>query len=82
MAEHFFFDLTDGSSMISDEDGVIAVDLDEAVTQAGAVLEEMRRSGEFSNSDEAWMLIIRDEVGRTRVTLPVVPRDPTAALAS
>jgi hypothetical protein len=82
LAKRFFFDLTDGHSTIRDEDGVLAADFDEAITQARAVLDEMRADDEFLDGDEEWALVIRDAAGEVLMTLLVVPRDPEVALAS
>lgn len=82
MTERFFFDLTDGLSTIRDEEGVLAADLDDAVRQAGEVLEDMSENDEFADGDEGWVMIIRHAAGETRRVLPVVPRERRAAVAS
>lgn len=66
MAQRFYFDLTDGTSTIRDAEGAQADSLDEAITDAQAVLDEARNTkiGE-------WILIIRDAAGETLMTLPV-----------
>lgn len=73
MAERFFFDLTDGVHIIPDETGVLAADLNEAITQAVAVLQEISAAEDLRDVDEAWALIIRDAGGKALITLPVVP---------
>ena len=82
MAARFYFDLTDGLNTIPDEVGVLAADLEEAAEQAWVVLAELRAADELTDIVEGWVLIIRDASGGTLMTLPVVPRNPSAVLAS
>ncbi|WP_264045480.1 DUF6894 family protein [Methylobacterium flocculans] len=82
MSERFYFDLTNGLSTISDEVGVSAIDLDDAIRQAGEALAEMREDNELANDADQWMMIIRNASGKTVRVLPVIPRDPAAAMAS
>ena len=82
MSERFYFDLTNGLSTISDEVGVWAIDLDDAIHQAGEALAEMQEDNELANDADHWMMIIRNASGKTVRVLPVIPRDPAAALAS
>ena len=82
MSERFYFDLTNGLSTISDEVGVSAMDLDDAIHQAGEALAEMREDNELANDADQWMMIIRNASGKTVRVLPAIPRDPAAALAS
>ncbi|WP_264046166.1 DUF6894 family protein [Methylobacterium flocculans] len=82
MSERFYFDLTNGLSTIRDEVGVSAIDLDDAIHQAGEALAEMREDNELANDADQWMMIIRNASGKTVRVLPVIPRDPAAAMAS
>lgn len=74
MTQRFYFDLTDGESVLRDDTGVLAPDLDEAIEAARAVLEEMRDSGDLSDGEDDWLLVIKDEARRALTTLPVVSR--------
>lgn len=76
MSQRFYFDLTNGRSTIRDEKGIRISNLDEAAKCARTVIEEMRDSGEQSEDEEGWVLIIRDAAGEALMTLPVVPRVP------
>ena len=82
MPERFYFDLANGLSTISDEVGVSATDLDDAIHQAGEALTEMREDNEFASDADQWMMVIRNASGKTVRVLPVIPRDPATALAS
>ncbi|WP_336491952.1 DUF6894 family protein [Methylobacterium nigriterrae] len=62
MLKRFYFDLVRQETLIPDEIGVEAADLDEALEQAQLALAEMREDGE-AVSDEGWALLIRDEAG-------------------
>lgn len=59
-----------------------AHDLDQAIEEARVVIEEMRGSGELSEDEEGWALVIKDAARETLTTLPVVPRIPTLVMAS
>ena len=82
LSECFFFDLTNGLSTISDEVGVSAIDLDDAIHQAGEALAEMREDNELANDADQWMMIICNASGKTVRVVPVIPRDAAAAKAS
>ena len=82
MSERFYFDLTNGLSTISDRVGVSAIDLDDAIHQAGEALAEMQEDNELANDADQWMMIIRNASGKTVRVLPMIPRDPAAASAS
>lgn len=72
LAQRFYFDLTNGSTILRDEEGVPASSLDQAIQEARFVLDEMRRSEELSEQQDGWTLIIRDADGNELATLPVV----------
>ena len=66
MAEHFHFDLTDGATIILDEEGVEASDLDHALAQALVAIKEMRESGELAELGDGWQMVVRDTSGTVR----------------
>lgn len=74
MLQRIFFDLQNGSSFLRDTEGVEARDIDQALVEARAVIEEMRGSKDLASADD-WHLVIRDESGATLRTLPVIPGD-------
>jgi hypothetical protein len=82
LAERFYFDLTDGATTISDETGVMALDLNDALLQAKAVMVEMDELEEHEIDAHKWMIVVRDSAGTTITTMPVVPHDPAASKAS
>ena len=71
MTQRFYFDLKNGHDFIRDDEGVEAGDINQATTQAQAVMEEMRHSGELSSQGEGWSLVIRGESGDPLRTLPL-----------
>ncbi|MER2268390.1 DUF6894 family protein [Methylobacterium oxalidis] len=71
MLRRFYFDLTDGQTTLSDTEGVLAADLNEAIIEALEGLREMRSSGELDELGDNWKLIIRDENGTARKTFTV-----------
>ncbi|MDR7040170.1 MULTISPECIES: DUF6894 family protein [Methylobacterium] len=72
MLKRFYFDLVCRERVIPDDTGIEAADLDEALEEAEAALQEMRRSGEASEFDEGWSLLIRDEGGAALRKLPIL----------
>lgn len=72
MARRFYFDLMKGSTIIRDDEGVVASDIFEAAEEAAIVVEETRGSAEMSALAAGWKLIIRDEGGAILKTLPIV----------
>ena len=82
MPPRFYFDLTNGLEIIRDHHGIEVRDLDQAVAEARAVLEETRDSKDLVEDEEGWVLTIRDAAGETLMTLPVIPRVPTPVMAS
>ncbi|WP_203236438.1 DUF6894 family protein [Methylobacterium crusticola] len=71
MAQRFYFDLGNERTTIRDDVGSRADDLDDAVEQAQAVVEEMRRSGELASFLGDWWLTIRIADGSVLATIPV-----------
>lgn len=71
VAQRYHFDLNNGHDLIRDDKGVEAHDLDQAIKEAQAVLEEMRRSKKLLASDKGWRLVIRDESGASLMMLPL-----------
>ncbi len=68
----YYFNLTDGESVIRDEDGVKASSLQAAVISAMEAVEELRAQ-DASNSDEwqGWKLEIVDAAGRAVQSIPL-----------
>lgn len=71
MTSRFYFDLNNGQEYISDNEGVDASDLDEAIKQVEVIIAELRASGELARVDSGWKLCIRDEAGLIRKRIPV-----------
>jgi hypothetical protein len=68
----YFFNLTDGETMIRDEDGIEASCIRAAVVSAMEAVEELRAQ-DPSNSDEwqGWRLEIVDTSGRAIQAIPL-----------
>lgn len=71
VAERFYFDLRSRQTVIIDETGSLASDLNEAIVQALEALREMRASGEMDDFDDGWKLVIRDDLGEIRKVFSV-----------
>ncbi|MER2263602.1 DUF6894 family protein [Methylobacterium oxalidis] len=63
MLKRFYFDLVKRDTVLVDETGIEAADLDEAQEQAEVALQELYDSGETLDFGEGWRLVIRDETG-------------------
>ncbi|WP_407520154.1 DUF6894 family protein [Methylobacterium oryzisoli] len=59
MAQRFYFDLTDGNTIIRDEEGVEVDDAQGALEQAEAAVQEMRADGELVGLKGSWKLLVR-----------------------
>ncbi|MGU3536299.1 DUF6894 family protein [Methylobacterium sp. A54F] len=70
MAVRFHFDLENGEDTIRDEEGVEAVDLSEAMTEAASVIQDFRRELGARVPDR-WTLAVRDETGAVVARLSV-----------
>lgn len=68
----YYFNLTDGETMIRDVEGIEALSIQAAVISAMEAIEELRAQ-DPSNSDEwcGWGLEIVDASGRTVQTIPL-----------
>jgi hypothetical protein len=68
----YYFNLTNGDSMIPDEEGITASSLQAAVVSAMEAVEELRGQ-DPSNSDEwqGWQLEIVDAAGHAVQTIPL-----------
>jgi hypothetical protein len=66
VTKRFYFDLTDGYRTLSDDEGVEALTLDRAISQALLAMKEMSQSGELDRLGNGWRMIIRDEAGIIR----------------
>ena len=71
MLKRFYFDLVKQETVLVDETGIEAADLDEAQEQAEVALQELYDSDEATEFDEGWQLVIRDETGAVLKKLPV-----------
>ena len=68
----YYFNLTDGETMIRDEDGIEAASIQAAVVSAMDAVEELRAQ-DPSNSDEwqGWRLEVVDASGQAVQTIPL-----------
>jgi hypothetical protein len=75
MRARYYFNLTDGETMIRDEEGVEATNIQAAVISALEAAEELRAQ-DPSNSDEwqGWRLEIVDASGQAVQTIPLDAR--------
>ena len=71
MAQRFYFDLRGDRTVIPDETGILANDLNEAIVEALEALREMRASGELDEFGDGWKLAIRDDKGVVRKTFSI-----------
>lgn len=71
----FHFDLTNGRTTMPDLEGAEAADLDEAIEQAGQVIEELRCGGDLMDVDGRWELVIRDAGGTERHRISILPNE-------
>ena len=71
MLKCFYFDLVKRETILSDEAGIEAADLSEALEEAEVALEEWRDSGEAAAFGDGWQMLIRDEAGAMLTKLPV-----------
>jgi hypothetical protein len=65
VSPRFFFDVSNGCQTISDEEGVEAADLNEALTEARSVISELADEVAEADLGQHWTLIVRDEAGAT-----------------
>ena len=72
IAARYFFNLTNGETMIRDEEGIVASSIQAAVVSAMEAVEELR-AHDPSNSDEwqGWQLEIVDASGRAVQAIPL-----------
>lgn len=70
-AQRFFFDLSDGRTVLLDTEGVLAASLNEAIVEALEALREMRSNAQLDELDDNWKLSIRDENGNIRKTFSI-----------
>ena len=68
----YYFNLTDGETMIRDEEGIVASSIQAAVVSAMEAVEELRAQ-DPSNSDEwwGWRLEIVDVSGQAVQSIPL-----------
>ncbi len=72
VSARYFFNLTNGETMIRDEEGIVASSIRAAVVSALEAVEELRAQ-DPSNSDEwrGWRLEIVDASGQTVQSIPL-----------
>jgi hypothetical protein len=72
VSARYYFNLTNGDSMIRDEEGIAAASLHAAVVSAMEAVEELRAQ-DPSNSDEwqGWRLEIVDATGQAVQSIPL-----------
>ena len=72
VSARYFFNLTDGETMIRDEEGILAFSLQAAVVSAMEAVEELRAQ-DPSHSDEwqGWRLEIVDASGQALQAIPL-----------
>ena len=72
VSARYYFNLTDGNTMIHDEEGITASGIQAAVFSAMEAVEELRAQDPL-NSDEwqGWWLEIVDDLGRAVQTIPL-----------
>ena len=77
VAARYYFNLTNGETMIRDEEGIVASSIRAAVVSAMEAVEELRAQ-DPSNSDEwqGWQLEIVDAMGQA---VQVIPLDVLSA---
>ena len=78
----FHFDLTDGRTTMADADGAEAAGPSDALDQAMAVMEEMRRAGELTDVEDDWHLVVRAADGRELSRIPVCRSEPDPVAAA
>lgn len=69
----FYFDLTNGHSLLRDELGVEAPSLDEACRQARSAIREMLDANDLNGEGIGWTILVRDAKGVIRRTIEVGP---------
>jgi hypothetical protein len=61
MSARFFFDLANGKTLLRDDKGVESGSLAEVMEQAGAVVAELRESGELFGVEPDWVMHVRGQ---------------------
>ena len=79
MSVRFFFDLVCGDEVILDNDGVEAMDLDQALAAARSAIAEMVDEVIEDGSGQPWAMIVRDETGSLVRRLPITGEGGTCA---
>lgn len=80
MRHRFYFDLKNGSSFIRDHDGVEANGLEQAMVECQAVIQDFLESGDLSDDEAGWSLIVRDAAGEALATMLLV--QPSAMVSA
>lgn len=71
MLKRFFFDVINDESIIVDEQGVDAANLEQALDDAKIVLGQIADELGASSIKDSWTLVIRDQSGMTVAHIPI-----------
>ncbi|WP_373622461.1 hypothetical protein [Methylobacterium sp. OAE515] len=71
MFRRFYFDVDNGRETVRDDEGVEADDLEQALSDARAVIGEIADELQALDVDSIWTLVVRDETGLTVAHLPL-----------
>ncbi|WP_336487942.1 DUF6894 family protein [Methylobacterium nigriterrae] len=69
--QRFHFDLIGDETVLTDEVGVVAGNLDEALAEALEAINILQDSGELAEIDFGWQMAVRDESGLIRKTFAI-----------
>jgi hypothetical protein len=67
----FHLDLTNGRTVLRDEDGVEADGLINLLQHARTAIREMHASGDLQGTSTGWLMVVRDEHGIVRHTIEI-----------
>jgi hypothetical protein len=71
MLRRFYFDVDNGHGIVRDDEGVEAVDFEQALAAARSVISEMAAEMEVANLNGPCSIIVRDETGFTLAQVPL-----------
>ncbi len=71
MLRRFYFDISNNERTIADDEGVEAVDLEQALDDARIVLNQIANELGVASIDSSWTLIIRDQTGAALAHVPM-----------
>ncbi|MGH1569408.1 DUF6894 family protein [Methylobacterium sp. P31] len=79
MPRRFYFDLENGQETIRDDVGVLADDMEHALTEAQAAISETIDEGLANDPGVTWVLVVRDAKGWVVARLSVEKSDPRSS---